>query len=266
MPSSIFLPVLWPDFGDADFEAALERISLARAPLRRRRWRLSRRGRAGQQRASDAYRLRRGPGAGRARGGARRRPVRSPRWSRSSRRSRFWEWTAIDGASEPLCAARAGARLPRRRAARAVASHRPTWVVADRVAGRAGVRRRDLCCRRCAGSAWPRLCRGALRRRSSCCGRRSRSAGRRSSSSSSWSGRPTSPPISAAARFGGPKLWPRVSPKKTWSGALTRARRGDRRRRPHRLADRAPAISRRPASRGCRCRSPRRPAISSNRR
>ena len=34
-------------------------------------------------------------------------------------------------------------------------------------------------------------------------------------------------PISPAARFGGPKLWPRVSPKKTWSGFLggLRARR-----------------------------------------
>ena len=31
--------------------------------------------------------------------------------------------------------------------------------------------------------------------------------------------------------IGGPKLWPRVSPKKTWSGALSRACRGARRGR-----------------------------------
>jgi len=33
-------------------------------------------------------------------------------------------------------------------------------------------------------------------------------------------GRPTSPPISPARAFGGPKLAPRISPKKTWSGAV----------------------------------------------
>ena len=38
----VFLPVLWPDFGDEQFEAALREYRLARAPLRRRRWRLSR--------------------------------------------------------------------------------------------------------------------------------------------------------------------------------------------------------------------------------
>ena len=34
----------------------------------------------------------------------------------------------------------------------------------------------------------------------------------------SWSGPPTSAPISSAARVGGPRLAPRISPGKTWSG------------------------------------------------
>jgi phosphatidate cytidylyltransferase len=41
-----------------------------------------------------------------------------------------------------------------------------------------------------------------------------------SSGSSRWSGAPTSPPISAGRSIGGPKLWPRLSPKKTWSGFI----------------------------------------------
>ena len=42
----VFLPVLWPDFGDEQFEAALAEYRLARTALRRRRWRLSDRRRA----------------------------------------------------------------------------------------------------------------------------------------------------------------------------------------------------------------------------
>ena len=37
----IFLPVLWPEFGDAEFESALARVRVERTPLRRRRWRLT---------------------------------------------------------------------------------------------------------------------------------------------------------------------------------------------------------------------------------
>ena len=35
-----------------------------------------------------------------------------------------------------------------------------------------------------------------------------------------WYGRPTLPPSAAGRTIGGPKLWPRVSPNKTWAGLI----------------------------------------------
>ena len=196
----VFLPVLWPDFGDADFEAALDRI-LPRA--------------SGATEASLA-------------------PEQAAPTGQSELRTRivsaavlapvalaavlvgglpfaalvalvaaiaFWEWTAIVGASEPLgrCALALACLVAGLIAL--VASPDRLAVVFDRGAGLARACRRDMLLPplRWIGLGLVYVAR-ALRRPSSCCGRPSRSAGRPSFSFSLWSGRPTSPPILAVAR------------------------------------------------------------------
>ncbi len=142
----------------------------------------------------------------------------------SSPRSAFWEWTDIVGVREAGAAHRSRAFSSSSGCSGARHDRRPSGCGAARRGRRSCLSSRDFAGAR---SRWIGL--GLVyvavpsRRTSSCCGRRSPAAGRAilfilvvvwaTDIAAYFGGR----------GIGGPKLWPRVSPKKTWSGALSRA-------------------------------------------
>ena len=84
----------------------------------------------------------------------------------------------------------------------------------------ASPRRRDEAPRAAFGRGRGGLCRSAVARLRRCCAAIRNGVSRRFYSCSQLSGPPTFLPISVGRAIGGPLLWPRVSPNKTWSGAI----------------------------------------------
>ena len=224
----VFTDCLWPDFGEAELDAALDRVRPPRAPLRRRAD-ARRATRSSAQRcsmlkqrvitalvllavllpalfahaglavrAAHVARIRRG----RLGMGA---PERRPRARRSPSGSRWLP-------RAPPRSGPAGARTRRRSA----------WWVATLVWVLGGVwaaARRHLshgrsCRRACAAPSGWRCC-GPPGSRSST---PRRSASTSSSRCSAWSGPPTSRPTSAAGRSGAASSRPSISPGKSWEG------------------------------------------------
>ena len=229
----VFLPVLWPDFGDADFEAALDRISPRASAATEASLASEPAGVAGQSelrtRVVSAAVLAPVALAAVLVGGLAfaalvdaRRGDRLLGMDGDRRRARA-AWRA----RSPALACLVAGLL-------ALALLQTDWAIAL-IAGAAGARRARVGICRAAASldrARPRSMSRCPAPASSCCGRRSRSAGRRSSSSSSSSGRPTSPPISADARSAGQS-----------SGRASRRRRPGRARCPGSSRRSSPAAS-----------------------
>ena len=243
----VFLPVLWPDFGDERFRGGAVGILLARAALRRRRWRLSRLA-AGQSdlrtRVISAAVL--APIA--------LRPLfwAAFRFGASSRRggNRLLGMDGDPGARRSCLGARGGAACL---VAGLIADLRRSgieWVI---LIAAAAVLALPRACARRRFAGWASassMSRSLALVHSALARTRSRSVFMRSSSLSSWFGRPTSPPISAGACWAAQNSGQRVSPKKTWSGALDWSRRGSCRGRNHAGTDQGRRLSRRPSSCG----------------